>query len=186
MQTLAMQTRRAPRGAHLLAMTWGVLWVVALLGNALYRLTPLAIEPIRSGSLTGLQIGLYVLWIVIMAYSEGYKGFHKRFSPRVVARAYHLGQERKPLWLILALPFCMSLFHTTRRQRIVSTVFLLAIVTVVVAVRQLSQPWRGIIDGGVVVGLGLGTASILYFYVLALTGRVPNEAALPDQPTQPG
>ena len=178
-----MKTLSAPRGAHLLAMTWGVLCVVALLGNALYRLTPIALEPIQAGSLSGLQLGLDIGWMVIMAYSEGYRGFHKRFSPRVVARAYHLGQERKPLWLVLALPFCMSLFHTTRRQRIVSTVFLVAIVAVVFAVRQLSQPWRGIIDGGVVVGLGLGTVSILYFYVLALTGRVPNEAALPqDEP----
>lgn len=165
---------------HLAAMTWGVLWVLALLGNALYRLVPLALEPIQAGTLNGLQLGLYGLWIAFMAYSEGYRGFHKRFSPRVVARAYHLGQERKPLWLLLALPFCMSLFHTTRRQRIVSTIFLVAIVTLVVAVRQLSQPWRGIIDGGVVVGLGLGVLSILYFYILALAGRVPSEAALPE------
>ena len=175
-----MQNRSAPRGVHLAAMTWGVLCVVALLGNALYRLTPLALEPIQSGALNGLQLGLYLGWVVIMAYSEGYRGFHQRFSPRVVARAYHLGQERKPLWIVLALPFCMSLFHTTRRQRIVSTVFLVAIVSVVIAVRQLSQPWRGIVDGGVVVGLGLGTASILYFYILAVMGRVPSEAALPQ------
>lgn len=168
----------------MVAMTWGVLWVVALLGNALYRLTPLALEPIQAGTLNGLQLGLYVGWVAIMAYSEGYRGFHKRFSPRVVARAYHLGQERKPLWLILALPFCMSLFHTTRRQRIVSTVFLVVIVTVVIAVKQVSQPWRGIIDGGVVVGLGLGVASILYFYVLAITGRVPREAALPGDDSE--
>ena len=178
-----MRTISPPRGAHLAAMTWGVACVLALLGNALYRLAPLAIEPLRAGTLTGLQLGLYGSWVLIMAYSEGYRGFHKRFSPRVVARAYHLGQERKPLWLVLALPFCMSLFHTTRRQRIVSTVFLVGIVAVVIAVRQLSQPWRGIVDGGVVVGLGLGAASILYFYMLALSGRVPAEAALPEDDT---
>lgn len=175
-----MRTLSPPRGLHLAAMTWGVLWVLALLGNALYRLVPLALEPLQAGTLSGFQLGLYVGWAIIMAYSEGYRGFHKRFSPRVVARAYHLGQERKPLWLVLALPFCMSLFHTTRRQRIVSTVFLVAIVTVIIAVRQLSQPWRGIIDGGVVVGLGLGAASVLYFYALAVMGRVPTEAALPE------
>jgi hypothetical protein len=37
----------------------------------------------------------------------------------------------------------------------------LAIIILVLLVNQLSQPWRGIIDAGVVVGLTWGLASLL-------------------------
>jgi hypothetical protein len=35
---------------------------------------------------------------------------------------------------------------------------------------RMPQPWRGILDGGVVVGLAAGTLSILYFFSRALRG----------------
>lgn len=168
----------SPMRAKLVA-TWGVGLVLLLLASALYRLTPLALSPLRDGSL-GWGLGaVYALWVVFNAYAEGWRGFHKKFSPRVVARAFHLGAHPRPLHVVLALPFCMSLFYTTKRQRIVSWTFTLVLTGVILWVRSLSQPWRGIIDGGVVVGLGLGVLSILYFYGRALMGDVPPEAALP-------
>ena len=39
-----------------------------------------------------------------------------------------------------------------------------AIIILVLLVRLLPQPWRGIIDAGVVLGLLLGIASIVYFW----------------------
>ena len=143
-----------------LIATWGVASVLALLGQALWRLTPLALEPWRNGSMSTLQQVLYVLWVAIMAYSEGYRGFQKKFSPRVVARAFYLGRHPTPLRVLFALPFCMSFFHSTRRQRIVSYTFVTLIALLVVAVRHLPQPWRGIVDGGVVVGLAWGAVAI--------------------------
>ncbi len=159
-------------------MLWGVGLVVALLASSLWRLTPIAIDAIQS-PLATWQLVLLVVWVLVMAYSEGYRGFHLRFSPRVVARAYHLGKTQQPLHVVLALPYSLSLFHTTKRQRIVSTVFLSALVVLILAVRQLPPPWRGIVDAGVVVGLGLGTLSIGYYLLGALRGWVPEEAALP-------
>ena len=41
------------------------------------------------------------------------------------------------------------------------------IIGFVLIARQLPQPWRGIVDAGVVVGLGLGIISILYFMISA-------------------
>jgi hypothetical protein len=38
----------------------------------------------------------------------------------------------------------------------------------VVVARQLPQPWRGILDAGVVTGLSLGIMSILYFLLNSL------------------
>ena len=37
----------------------------------------------------------------------------------------------------------------------------------VILVRLLSQPWRGILDAGVVTGLTIGCGSIVYFLYLA-------------------
>jgi len=40
-------------------------------------------------------------------------------------------------------------------------------------VRRLAQPWRGIIDAGVVVGLAWGVGSVVYY---ALRGRATHVA----------
>jgi len=36
---------------------------------------------------------------------------------------------------------------------------------------MMPQPWRGIVDAGVVLGLSLGIVSVLYWFFKALTGR---------------
>ena len=48
----------------------------------------------------------------------------------------------------------------------------------VLVVRQLPQPWRGIVDGGVVVGLSWGTLAIFANVIQVFRGvepRVSNE-----------
>ncbi len=168
-----------------LIATWGVLCVLALLANALYRLIPLALEPWSDGAMNGWQIALYLGWAVLNAYTEGYRGFHLRFSPRVVGRAYHLGRHPRPRDVVLALPFVMSLYHAQRRQKIVSYTFIIVLTAVILAVRALPQPWRGIIDGGVVVGLGLGALSIAYYWLRGLRGDPPPAPDLPDAAAAP-
>jgi hypothetical protein len=159
---------------------WGVAGVLALLVQAIYRLTPYAIDAIE-GPLGAIELAVLVGWIGMNAYSEGYRGFHKMFSPRVVARARSLDANPRPLFVALAPLYCMGLFHATRKRLIVSWVLTLAIITIVIVVRLLAQPWRGIIDAGVVVGLGLGVASTIYFLALAFAGR-----EMPVPPDLPG
>lgn len=161
---------------------WGIVGVVALLAQALGRLAPLAWDAIEGG-LTVLQWAVLVAWVVINAHAEGYRGFHRRFSPRVVARALHLSAQPRAALVLLAPLYCMSLLHASRRGMIVARVLVLAIVLVVVCVRMLEQPWRGIVDAGVVVGLGLGTLSLLGFTAMAIAGRPP--AIDPDLPPPP-
>lgn len=153
--------------------TWGVLCVLVLLGQAIARLTPMAIEPWLDGSLGAMHQLAYAVAIVFMGYSEGYRGFQLRFSPRVVSRAFYLADHPTPLRVIFALPFCMSLFHSTKRQMTISYTLIVVIVALVLGVRHLDQPWRGIIDAGVVVGLAWGSLAIVWFYFQALRGRVP-------------
>jgi len=151
---------------------WGVLGVLGLLGQACARLTPRALEAIEGG-LSPLQLVALAAWIGFMAYTEGLRGFHRRFSPRVVARATYLREYPRPLFVALAPLFCMSMFHASRRGLVVARVLVLFIVLLVLVVSQLDQPWRGIIDAGVVVGLALGAASIVWYAVQALRGVAP-------------
>ena len=156
-----------------LVFAWGILGVVMLLLQAVIRLGPLAWDAARSG-LTPLQWGVGATWVVLMAHAEGWRGFHRAFSPRVVARAQWL-REHPSLGLGLLAPvFCMGLLHATPRRLWTSRILLLAIVGLIVAVRQLPQPWRGIVDAGVVVGLAIGLTSLLGYTIAALRGRMPD------------
>jgi hypothetical protein len=164
--------RLLPNGlAAFSIFVWGVFGVIALLVQAMYRLTPLALEPLLERRLTPIQASIYVAWVVTNLYAEGYRGFHKRFSPRVIARALYLAGRPRFTHVLFAPAFCMSLFHATRRAVIAAWSVTTLIVIFILLAPRLPQPWRGILDGGVVVGLAAGTLSILYFFSRALRGE---------------
>lgn len=166
-------------------MAWGVGGVLLLLVQALVRLSPIALEPLQTGMTNG-QWALYVTWSLVNGYAEGYRAFQLRFSPRVVARAVHLAKNPRPLHVLLAPFFCMSYFHATRRGRIVAWGLTTGIVAAIVLIRSLPQPWRGILDAGVVVGLTWGAASLVALAVRALRGDVPRvDAQLPRASAAP-
>ncbi len=172
-----MDQRPSPLGLVLAA--WGTLGVLALLGRALWTLTPKAVDAVAMG-LSWWQWAILAAWVGFMAYSEGYRGFQKKFSPLVGARA--LALARRPTWLtgLLAPAFVMGLFAATRRRLAVSWGVLLGVVGLVLLVRLLPQPWRGIVDAGVVVGLAWGGLTVLLHVVRALwTGRPAIDPALP-------
>jgi len=156
------------------------LGVALVLIQALLRLIPVALQPIFEG-LSGFQWVALSLWVAFCAYSEGYRAFQLRWVPRVVARAFHLGQHPRPLHVVLAPFFCMGLLHATRRRLIISWSVVLLITLVVVLVRRLAQPWRGIIDGGVVVGLGWGLVALLVQATRARLSHLPPKAS-PELP----
>ncbi len=155
-----------------LAAIWGVGGVVLLLGNAVARLAPMAVEAIR-GPLGFLEWGSLVACVAFMGFFEGYRGFQLGFSPRVVSRAVHLARQPRPALVLLAPLFCMGLVHASRKRLTVSWILTAGIVGLVIAVRQVPQPWRGILDAGVVVGLSWGIVAILAFGLRALAGRPP-------------
>ncbi len=172
-----MQNRLGWAGA------WGLAGVIMLLGNAIYRLAPLALD-LHDHVLGPLEIAVLVGWLAMSAYSEGYRGFQKQFSPRVVARAMHLEAHPRPLHVVIAPLYCMGLVHATRKRLVISWVLTAAIVAIVLVVRHVAQPWRGIIDAGVVVGLGWGLIAIGYFIGRALAGHpMPVPADVPDEPS---
>lgn len=147
---------------------WGLAGVFLLIGSAVYRLTPLAIEAF-SYDWSWYHWSGFALIIFFMAYAEGYRAFQQGFSPRVAARARYLRAHPGVLHVILAPLFCMAYFHAPRRRQITSISVTAGIIILVVLVRLLQQPWRGIIDGGVVVGLAWGLVSLFIFGLQALT-----------------
>lgn len=156
---------------------WGITGVILLLSAAVYRLMPRVLE-LGEHELGAGHWLLLVGFVLFMLYSEGYKGFHLNFSPRVVARAAGLQQSNQLLLHILAPLVCMGYLYATRKRRIISCVITTAIVLLVWGVSQLAQPWRGIIDAGVVFGLAVGIGSIIWHWLCRdLRGISPAIAA---------
>ena len=147
---------------------WGLTGVFLLLGSAIYRLTPLTIAAFAHTLFWYHWISL-ALVVLFMAFAEGYRGFQQRFSPRVAARARYLRAHPRPLHVLLAPLFCMGYFHATRRRKITSISVTMGIVLLIVLVHFSPQPWRGIIDAGVVVGLVWGVVSLIIFSIQAFT-----------------
>jgi hypothetical protein len=162
-----------------LGVVWAVLGVSGLLLFAIYRLAPKALEAYEHG-LSPSQWVIAGATCVFMAYTEGFRGFQGRFSPRTAARIRYLRDHPNAVHSLLAPLFAMGFFHAERRTRITAHVMLFGIVIFVTLVHRLDQPWRGIIDAGVVVGLGWGVVSLAWSIVQALT--LPDFAASAEVP----
>lgn len=144
---------------------WGIGGVLLMLVFAIYRLAPIALD-LKDLPMTQVQWAALIFSVVYMAYAEGYKGFHLGFAPRVVIRASYLRDHPRLDHSLLAPLFCMSYIYATRKRKMISFGVTTMIICFILIARQLPQPWRGIIDAGVVVGLGFGVVSILYFIVV--------------------
>ena len=163
------------------AALWGIFGFVLILSQAILRLTPMAYEPLASDSLQAYHYVLFVVSIVFNGYFEGYRAFQLQVAPRVMARASYLAQHPRPLHVVLAPLFCMSLFHASRKRLIISWSVYAGIIMLVVLVRQVPQPWRGIVDAGVVVGLSWGVVAIIAAFVeLRRGGSLQVPADLPE------
>lgn len=164
-------------------MAWGIGGVLLLLMFAIIRLAPMALE-LENSPMTSLHWLALVFSVIYMAYAEGYKGFHLGFAPRVVVRARYLADNPRPLHVLLAPLFCMGYIYATRRRQLLSFALTVMIICFVLIVRSIPQPWRGIVDAGVVVGLGLGVLSIAYFLIissnnparLTISAEVPSDS----------
>jgi len=152
---------------------------MALLGYAVFRLTPRAMEALTS-PLSGGQWIFLVVFAGFMLVAEGYRGFQKKFSPRTAARVKYLRDHPVALHLVLAPLFCMGYFFATRKTQITAICLTAGIVLLVVLVRYLPQPWRGMVDFGVVLGLTYGMISLAAF-----TGRALFAPDYPHSPETP-
>ena len=163
---------------RLLAIPLGISGVIAVLGHAIIKLYPRMLEAL-SMELSPAHWTFAIAWTLFMAYSEGYRGFQLRFAPRVVARAWHLRSHPRVLHVLLAPAFCMGYFHASRKRLILSWSITAMIVCIVVCVRLVPQPWRGLVDLGVVVGLSWGCIALLAETIRAVRSGTEVDPQLP-------
>lgn len=165
-----MNSEHKPSLLGHLGALWGVIGITYLLGNAIFKVGSIAWAGLHGNHLSLWHwIGAGV-WLAFMLVAEGYRGFQKKFAPRVAARARYLRQNPRLLHVVLAPFFCIGYFHGTRRRMITSWTISLIIVGVIWGVSHLSQPWRGLLDLGVVAGLSWGLVSVWCFCAKALLG----------------
>jgi hypothetical protein len=150
---------------------WGLTGVFLLLGSAIFRLSVVAVSAFSHHFFWYHWVSLVIISL-LMAYAEGYRGFQQRFSPRVAARARYLNRNPNTIRAVFAPFFCMGFFHATKKRKITSISVTAGIVVLIVLIRLLPQPWKGIIDVGVVVGLVWGLVSLVIFCIQAFTSEV--------------
>ena len=148
--------------AGLLGAVWGFAGVALLLGFAIYRLMPVVVEAFQF-DLFWYHWAALVINTLSMAYSEGYRGFQNSFSPRVAARCRYLRKHPSTLHVLLAPLFCIGYFHILGNKQRHIIALTSAIIILIMLVQRIDQPWRGIIDVGVVVGLSWGLATLFVF-----------------------
>lgn len=164
---------------------WGTLGVIAYLSYGVAKVVPIVLEGLGSIE-EPWQWGLLAVTLLFFAYVEGYKGFQNGFSPRVVSRAWVVSEEGEamPLWhKVLAPAFCIGYFHGTFRRVAASWGVTTVIFAVVIGVKQLENPYRAIVDAGVIVGLIWGIVSIIVIFLKSLADEKPPEfdPALPEE-----
>jgi hypothetical protein len=166
----------------LLGAVWAVGGLAVILLDAINRLSGMAMHALDSG-LTAGQYVVLLLVVIAMAYAEGYRGFQKSFSPRCAARAYYLYRHPDTLSVLLAPLFIMGFFKATRKPLLFAWVGTALIIMLIVALQLSPQPWRGIVDAGVVVGLSWGLISFLVATYRVFTGRIDVSPEVPGEST---
>ncbi len=159
-----------PTAAGVLAACWGIGGLALVLTDAALRLSKYMLAAFDyEWSL--LQWAVFLGNTAFMAYAEGYRGFQKSFVPRTVSRAFALSSN--PSWLngLLAPFYCVGYYGAGPRTAKVMWIGTMLIVAAVLLIRQLPQPWRGIVDAGVVVGLSWGVIAIVLITLKAIIVR---------------
>ncbi|MFC5049544.1 hypothetical protein ACFPK9_02775 [Rubritalea spongiae] len=155
-----------------IATIWGILGVTAFIGTAIIRLyekAALAFSP--AYELTTMHWIIMVAFSIFMLIAEGYRGFQKKFSPRTAARTHYLFQHSTPKRLLLAPLFCMGYFDATKKTRIIAISLTAGIICLILLMRLVPMPMRGVLDVGVVLGLSYGLLSYFCFLVKVFTKK---------------
>jgi hypothetical protein len=173
-----------------IGVIWGLAGVVFILGYAVVRLFPVAMAAFEQ-PWQWYHWACLIGFVGFMAYSEGYRGFQLAFSPRVASRLKYLYDYPRPWHVLLSPLFCMGYFYIQKRRRIAIYTISIGIIAIVSAVKFLSQPWRGIIDAGVLVGLTWGLVTVCVYTRQAFRATsakpFPYAPEVPDDaPGEPG
>tara|TARA_B110000503_G_C7144878_1_gene412472 strand:+ start:1620 stop:2141 length:522 start_codon:yes stop_codon:yes gene_type:complete len=146
---------------------WGSVGVIGVLLVSVVRLSNIALEFFIYPAHMWHWVAL-VIWVIFMAYSEGYKGFQQAFSPRVAARLIWL-QKNPKVWLVVLAPlYAMGFIYASKKRTLISYSILVIVFLFVTIAVNLPQPWRPIVDAGVVIGLLWGAIATGWHILMAM------------------
>lgn len=143
-----------------LILIYSIGGVIAIFSSAIYRLYPHVHESF-SYEFSALNWFVLIVYLIIMIVGKGYFALHRSFVPRVIDRSEFLINNGNLLDKLLAPLYCMGFFKAPKKRMIISYLMISIIISFIVSASKISQPWRGIIDSGVIIGLSLGIFSLL-------------------------
>ncbi|MBT3756892.1 MAG: hypothetical protein HOK80_08665 [Candidatus Cloacimonetes bacterium] len=134
--------------------------VIAIFSSAIYRLYP-HVKESMSLEFSALNWTVLAAYLIVMIVGKGYFALHRGFVPRVIVRSEQIISNGNLIDKLLAPLYCMGFFKAPKKRMIISYLMILFIISFLVSASKIVQPWRGIIDLGVIVGLSLGIISLL-------------------------
>jgi len=157
---------------------WGVVGIVLLFASAIGRLWPPALA-LFGRALSPPQWAALTASLLLGGLKGGWL-FRRRLAPRVAARAAVLREAPTPARALFAPLFCLGYFGAPKARRIAAYATLSMIVALILLVRHAPQPWRGIVDAGVLFGLAGGIVALIAEAVSVLSSLPSEERARPS------
>jgi hypothetical protein len=154
----------------MLGAIWGVGGFMLLLGFAALRLIMPAREAF-SYSFTWYHWASLSAIVLLLLYVKGYRAFQKGLSRRVVMRARQIKADPGTVRVLLAPLYCMGFFGAGLRRGLMMAGITAAMVGFIFLVRLLPQPWRGIVDVGLVGAFSWGFVATVLHVAARTDGR---------------
>ena len=172
--------RSTPPGTRSWILAWAMVGILAPLAEAVFRLSFYAQEAL-SGPLGPLHWAFAITWTAAMTYGEGYRVFQRRFTPQAIVRAKEIARSGGWLEGLCAPLACMGLTHAPPQKLVRAWSLVGFIVAFILVIRQFPQPWRGLVDLGVVCALSYAfvTVPVALFRGRSLATQ-PLDAAVPQ------
>jgi hypothetical protein len=145
---------------RILGYIWGVAGILAVIAYAVVGLAARALS-IKSYDLMWYHWAALVFGTLILIYAKSYRGFLLRLAPGIALRARSIRAKPTAARVIFAPFYCMGFFGSGVRTQVRMIFITLAMVAMIIVVRNLPEPWRAILDFGIAVALTLGFCFIL-------------------------
>jgi len=129
--------------------------VAALFADAIYQLGRRGVITMRAG-LEPIEWAALVVVFGLFVYGEGELALGRRWVPHTMRRARELDATSPLVHRLLAPLYAMSLIGAPRSAITRAWLGVALIVLAVLIVRELPEPWRGIVDLSVAAALAWG------------------------------
>ena len=149
---------------------WGIAGFLLLLGFAVMRLVAPAMDVFSTPMLWYHWLFL-ALMLLSFLYVKGYLAFQRGLSRRVVERAFSMREDPRAFRVLLAPLYCMGYFGAGSKRQWIMIGVTAAMLAFILIVRLIPEPWRGIMDLGLVLAFAWGFVATVIHSLGAAPGR---------------